>query len=295
MDPHEKATNAIMRLRRPDHKSLSTRSSSLSRVVLIRKEIGAMMDRTGSTGEVVKRDANTKQTIGSSLRTLLRDVSIASKRLELCIDAHVLASGSQMTELIEAWKFAAEVYNQLLLWPSIVSPESKMRACVLPVKPPYIDGMVNREGQVYVFPSLQYGAVYGAYQCSCIHMCQSLRMAHRFIHGQGRTLPLDSEIKPSQDDVLATLDSAVADIFGTSPFMLGDINSDGELDTSNERRALGAFFLLRSVYVALSVDNLAQPQLRKLLGLLGRIGSGFGIKTASNRRQKWLAQHPGWA
>ncbi|KAL5383134.1 hypothetical protein DPSP01_006110 [Paraphaeosphaeria sporulosa] len=290
-DPHEKATTAMMRLRRPDHESLSNRSSSLSRVVLIRKEIKAMTDRTDSNMEVGERYVDTKQTVGSGLRMLLRDVFIASRGLEVCTAAQDIATGSHMTAFTEAWKFAVEVYNHLILWPSTVPPAWKMKAYVFPMTPSHIDGLTNREGQVYAFSSLQHGAVYGAYQCSRINICQSLRKAYRFIHQQPRQL-FDSNFEPSQGEVLETLNSAVDDIFGTSPFMLGDVTSNGQLNATNERRALGAFFLLRSVYVALSVDTLTQPQSRKLLHLLGRIGSEFGIKTASNRRDKWLAQHP---
>jgi hypothetical protein len=291
-DPHEKATTEIMRLRRPDHESLSNRSSSLSRTVLIRKEIHSMMEGTDSSSmEVGKRYVETKQSIGSSLRTLLRDVFIASKRLEVCTEALGTATAPQMQAFTLAWEFAANVYNQLMLWPSTLPPAWKRKACHLPVTLAHIDGMVNCEGQVYVFSSLQHGAIYGAYQCSCIHLCQSLRKAYRFIHRQSH----GSSFAPSEEGVLETLNSTIDDVLGTSPFMLGDVNSVGEANLSVEKRALGAFFLLRSVYVALSVDTLSQAQLRKFLELLRRIGTEFGIQTASNRRDKWLAQHPGWA
>lgn len=253
------------------------------------------MDRTDSNMEVGKRYVDTKQTVGSSLRKLLRDVFDASTRLHACTVVEETATDSQMQAFTEAWKLAEEVYNQLLIWPSTVPPAWKMKTRVLPMTPSHIVGLVNRNGQVYLFSSLHYGAVYGAYQSSRINMCQSLRQAYRFIHRQDRIPSFDNAFAPSEDEVLNTIDSTVDDIFGTIPFMLGDVDPEGHLNTTNERRALGAFFLLRSVYVALSVDTLSQTQLRKLLDLLTRIGTEFGIKTASTRRNKWLAQHPGWS
>ncbi|KAF2437543.1 hypothetical protein P171DRAFT_491883 [Karstenula rhodostoma CBS 690.94] len=172
----------------------------------------------------------------------------------------------------EAWNSATEVYNQILLWPSTVPPAWKMKACVLPMTPSHIVGQTNRKGQAYVFSSLQYGAVYVAHQCSHIHLCQSLGKAYRFIHRQHRTITFDSDFRPSEDEVLETLNSTVDDMFDISPFMLGDVNSEGQLNMTNERRALGAFFLLRSVYVALSVDPLSHPQLQKLFISWGASG-----------------------
>jgi hypothetical protein len=254
-----------------------------------------MMDHTdNSSMEVGERYVDTKQSIRGSLRTSLRDVFIASKRLEVCTEAQGTATAPQIKAFTEAWKFAANVYIELSRWPSTLPPAWKIRAYHLPVIPAHIDGMVNRKGQVYVFSSLQYGAVYGAYQCSCIHLCQSLQNAYRFIHRQSHGSSFDDSFAPSEDEVLESLNSTVDDMFGISPFMLGDVNSEGQVILSNDKRALGAFFLLRSVYVALSVDTLSQAQLRKLLGLLRRIGSEFGIQTASNRRNRWLAQHPEW-
>lgn len=253
-----------------------------------------MEDRTENPSDVGSRDIDAKQSIGGSLRTSLRDVYIASRRLQVCTNIQEGPTDSQMDASTKAWRFAANLYDRLMLWPSTLPPAWKMKAHVLQTTPSYMEGLTNDKGQVYTFSSLQHGAIYIAYQCSRIHLCQSMQKARRSMYQQwGISLP-DSAFTPPDDDISAALSSSVDEVFGIGSFMLGDVSPEGRINTSSERRALGAFFLLRGVHVALSVDTLSQRQRLKILDLLHRIGTEFGIKVASRRREKWLVEHPEW-
>ena len=80
-DPHEKATAELMRLRQLGREKTSSRSTSLSRLVLIRKEIQAMDDRHEEPVPQGITSVESENTAGAELRILLRDTAVACRRL----------------------------------------------------------------------------------------------------------------------------------------------------------------------------------------------------------------------
>lgn len=288
-DPHEKATAELMRLRRPGNEKMSSRSSSLSRLVLIRQEIQAMDDRHEKPTPKGTTPLESENTAGVELRILLRDTAVACRKLEVCASTTEGIVGIQSDTPAQAWEHAKDVYYRVLLWPSTLPPAWQMRACTLTDASLHLRSL-NPESHMCLFTSVQFGAVWIAYFCSQIHLCLSLLKATRSIQSQPQTATFEAGITPSVTEIAKTIHSTVDSIVNSSAFLLGDVDSEGQTNVTKEKRALGAFFLLRGLDIALAVPMLSAVHQQSILELLRRIGTEFGIKIALIRRERWLAQ-----
>ena len=278
----------LIRLRHLSGAAPSSRSISLSRIVVIRTEIQAMDIRPEDSYESELAVCR-KYSAATPFRLLLRDTAIAWRQLDGLATAKEM-SKSQSEVLGEAWKFAAEVFDRMLLWPSTVPTPWQMRVSVQSNLPTRDIGHKNTH--VLLFTSVQYGAIWIAYFCSRIHLCLSLLKTIRSIQEKDQALPCKAEMKPSASELEGTIMSTVGSILSSSAFLLGDVDPRGQEILNLERRALGAFFLLRGLDVALTVPTLCPTHQKAILNILKRIGSEFGIKAALNRREEWLAQNP---
>lgn len=288
-DPHEKATAELMRLRQLGREKTSSRSTSLSRLILIRKEIQAMDNRHEEPVPQGTTSVESENTAGAELRIILRDTAVACKKLETSTSKKCVAAEIQLETSIEALEEAKDVYRRSLLWPTTLPPAWQMRVSTLagsalhPRSP-------HPERQCYLFTSVQFGAVWIAYLCSQIHLCLSLLKVACFIQLQPQAAVFETESSPSTAEIMKIIHSTVDSIICASAFLLGDVNSEGQANETTEKRALGAFFLLRGLDVALAVPMLPPAQQQTLLGLLTRIETEFGIRGALNRREQWLVQ-----
>ena len=289
-DPHEKATSELMRLRRLGHEKASSRSTSLSRLVLIRKEIQAMDDRHEKPAQQETTSIESDNIAGAELRVLLRDTAVVCRKLVDSTSTENAAAEVQLETSIDALEQAKDVYHRSLLWPATLPPAWQPRVCALTYSALYPRSL-HSQRHCYLFTSVQFGAVWVAYFCSKIHLCLSILKATRSIQLRPQTTVHATESTLSATEITKTIRTTVDSIIDASAFLLGDIDSEGQVNTMKEKRALGAFFLLRALDVALAVPMLPPAQQQSLLGLLTRIGTEFGIKGALNRREQWLVQN----
>lgn len=279
----------LIRLRHLSGEVPSNRSMSLSRIVVIRTEIQTMDarhdDSPGSDIAVCR-----KYTAASPFRVLLRDTAIAWRKLD--VFASMKPTEEELPGIFAgAWNFAVEVYDRMLLWPYTLPTPWQMKLAVLLNPPSYLAGL-KPEGQISLYTSVQYGAIWIAYFCSRIHLCLSMLKARHLIQMQPHAPLCGITLTPSEEELENTITSTVDSILSSSPFLLGFANSRVRNNPDLEKRALGAFFLLRGLDVALTVPKLSPVHQRAILDILKRIGTEFGIKAALNRREEWLAENP---
>lgn len=95
----------------------------------------------------------------------------------------------------------------------------------------------------------------------------------------------------SDTDFKGLLSANVESLLSCAPYMMGDIDGEGNLQIGNRAKILGAFFLLRGLLTANSVRHLCSGQRQAILDYFDRIGSRCGIQMALYAKNHWLANH----
>lgn len=222
---------------------------------------------------------------GNSLRLLLREVAIASAHIKTAMSKTEHGTPNN-TSLLGTLHEAVNVYSRLLLWPSSLPAHWRCRPHIVP------DGTLNtipsenKQSTIFLFTTVQHGAVWTAYFSSRIQLSQILLQGYQFLgeHCDTRTFM-------SGQDLREVLIRDVADMCACAPYLLGDVDEQGRLVTNVDSKSLGAFFLVRGLSLANSVEDLPPRTRQTILDLYKRIGGQFGIKSAWNLREEWLASH----
>ncbi|KAI0439991.1 hypothetical protein F4803DRAFT_578173 [Xylaria telfairii] len=138
-----------------------------------------------------------------------------------------------------------------------------------------------------LFKDISHGAMWIGFWCTLIYALQIL------IHTS--SLPNIKQLF-SQDwhqncTLIKRLRDAVDEICSCVPYMMADVDQLGLPTVGKDGKALGSFFLLRGLYVAICVDELTDLQSHYILKTLLRIAHVRGIKLALRPRGRWLARH----
>lgn len=237
-----------------------------------------------------QNSTNSPSSIGPSLRMLFREVSVACAKLQSII-SQVEEKNIPHESIWRPWRHALDVYVQLEFWQVSVPSDWKYKICPAPDIISLKDVPSNYRNSIAIFTSLQHGGVWVAYSCSRIHLSQSLLQGYRVLCMNPHIEPTNGGFDISEGDIWMMRHLATDDICFSASYMLGDVDEHGQVVSGLEHKTLGAFFLLRGLFVANAEDNLPLHQRRMLLHLLGRIGSEFGIKAAANHRGQWIACH----
>lgn len=226
--------------------------------------------------------------LGSSLWPLLSKASMSRLKLQAFISQSSIKESLPGTSFSEALQNAFDIYSHLISWSSSVLPEWKFDIFTI-LQDHGSDEAWSVLKQIHVFSNIQIAALWMIYWCGCIHLVQSLIESYRIFRtgyaGQ-------SEYSVSKKSLCDSLSMFVDKICSSAPYLLGDVDNNGKVKIGAESKGLGAFFLLRGLGTANSVDSLSLSQRHLILDYLDRIGSTFGIKSASHARTRWLTSHP---
>ena len=182
------------------------------------------------------------------------------------------------------------VHGELATWPVSVSEKDEFRS----VSAKDIQGINADFPQVYlVFDSVQHCALWMSYWCIRLQFLQHMETFITFIE----TFSASGAMMPSSgtallDQLRNEQTSIVDQICSSSAYMLGDIGEDGKQQTRYSSKALGAYFLLRGLYVAIHLESVSPVRRDYMLDRLLQIGRSKGIAQALRGRQHWLATHP---
>lgn len=223
-----------------------------------------------------------KTVLGTLLWPLLRDVSICRSKIETAI-AQVTFTPTQHGALKVALQEAMLTFNRLHHWPQNVPTQLRYK-----IAQSGEDGQLdfstrNPSERTFVFLRIQHGTLWMLYWLSCIHITQAMKNGYNVIN---RYLPTNNESKHLMDIFYERLVESTANIISCAPFLMGDIDEQGNLKIGETGKTLGAFFLLRGLVTAISVAEISPSQKQTILAYLERIGSAFGIKKALVARNR---------
>lgn len=179
------------------------------------------------------------------------------------------------------------VYLRLLRWQSAQLSVWSYQSCEMHSQ----DDDDHHQGtfpyKYHLFKDISHGAMWIGFWCTLIYALQIL------IHTC--SLPNIQQLF-SQDwhqnyDLRKQLRDAVDEICSCVPYMMADVDQLGLPTVGKDGKALGSFFLLRELYVAICVEELTDLQSHYILKTLLRIAHVRGIKLALRPRDRWFARH----
>ncbi|PNP43106.1 hypothetical protein TGAMA5MH_05039 [Trichoderma gamsii] len=147
------------------------------------------------------------------------------------------------------------------------------RPTVIPNPQFHANSSVYLPACLIIFPNISVSSIWTSYYIAQLSVLKSIAAINS----------LDSVASVSALDSLDVQSSlvAVADaICSTVPYMLGLINSSGEVITDGDTRCAKAFFVTRSLYLAVQVSGLPDLQVQWMLDTLEFIGHERGVGKA---------------
>ncbi|KAJ3577651.1 hypothetical protein NPX13_g2913 [Xylaria arbuscula] len=284
-DPHQRGLVELSRLRRGSARPRAESENSLLQIIHGRVHVNAIgglspssidIDYDGETVNVRPHEAELWQ--------LMRRTS------QCCVKTQVAVSASRIStlqnEAIKSLDDLLSVYFDLLRWRDTLPSTRAYQSCKTPAP-----DCTSHSGPIYpekyhLFKDIQNGAMWISFWCTIVYALQVLVDASSLPYLE----QFFAERKYSTQNLRYSLYGAVDDICACVPYMLGDVDWLGLPTIGKDSKALGAFFLLRGLYVASCVKDLRTRQREYMNAMFLRIAYGKGIKLALRPRTRWLAQ-----
>ena len=271
------------------HDLMSPLSQSLSFAIQSRLYISELDGKRPNSSPVQHSVVRTPTPHHAALWQLFGSTARVCRRMR-----HLTASAGQNTSSNAAIQIVFQqmfaIHGELATWPMSVSEKDELRS----VPAEDIHGVDSEFPHVYhVFDSVQHCALWMSYWCIRLQFLEHMKTFISFVE----TFSVGNTTIPSSSacllDQLSCEQTTIVDhICGSSPYMLGDIGEDGKRQTRSKSKALGAFFLLRGLYVAMHIKSTPTVQTDYMLDRLLQIGRSKGIAQALRGRLHWLATHP---
>lgn len=210
---------------------------------------------------------------------LLHEVSASCHRLRAILAGADEGKEYPTRELFQAFEAAQSLHSRLLSWSSLIPPDWGYRVCTLPFSAPSGLESVQLYQRVYLFDSIMHAGMWVGYWCSRIHLSQHLISILALL---SQTLDV-TVFSLSQDALRSELSTIVDDVCASAAYLLGHVDGQGELMVGKQGKQLGAYFLLRGLYVSSTVDAISDSQRQQILDYLFHIGHARGIQLALRR------------
>ena len=282
-DPHQKGLIELSRLRYRNTRPRTASDNSLLQIIHSRVHINAIGGLSPSSIDV-NYDVEGVEVPprGTGIWRIMRRTS----RCCIATQRAISASSKQTlkSEAIKSLDDLFSAYIDLLNWGDALPSTWSYKYCKMPSSGN--SALHNYPEKYYIFKDIQHGAMWLSFWCNAIYALQT--------HIRGTSHPVlgqcfDRE-KYSTQYHKKRLYSAVDDICACVPYMLGEVDCLGLPTAGGDSKALGAFFLLRGLYVASCVTEVSTLQREYMNTTFLRIAHGKGIKLALRPRSRWLNQ-----
>ncbi|KAI1323166.1 hypothetical protein F5Y16DRAFT_403667 [Xylariaceae sp. FL0255] len=282
--PHEAGLLSLLR-KRGDNQCGNSIGSDLYRRALRNRQINMLGSHLNFHLDP-KPDNEGFDQAGDELWALLRESTTNCNTLRELMSESIQSQLS--SDINDAFGKVVTTLSRLGNWKRCLPRRWQYRSCAIP-------GVSNREDvtqttypdRVYLFRDVMLGGRWIAFWSAQIHVLKTIiNCVKLFPHLQD-----DSAHHHHHQDFEENLREIVDDICASVPFMMDSVDQTGLPRVSGTGKALGAFFLLRALYVANLIENLRDEQRRCIMKSLLRIAHVRGIKLALMPRMRWVAQH----
>lgn len=220
------------------------------------------------------------------LWTLFSQVSSSCHQVRL-LATHVRNDSiSHQSKVIDTLETAIRVESQLAAWKRSLPEQDRSDTHVIHL--PDTVGQQSFPSKALVFMDVQDGARWLGFWGSHNYILRALLDVLDLLDGIDIDRSCLSVGIPSRETLRSQVLSNVEDICSSVPFMLGEIDTDGNPSCETRGRALGAYFMAQSLDKVNEVADIQAAQRKYTLDCLLKIGCGWGIGAALRSRTKWL-------
>ncbi|KAI0108911.1 hypothetical protein GGR51DRAFT_513554 [Nemania sp. FL0031] len=277
-DPHAKGLMELLRLRGASRPCTSS-GNGLLRIIHSRVHMNAV---GGLSPSRIDAEDVTAVDLPSDQIEFWRRIREASQR---CVEAQrvisVAGQDSFISEVMKSLDHVLSAYLSLLDW------QADLPASWLYQSYAHESQEGTFPGKYHVFKNIHHGATWISFWCTLVYVLQTLVRVSSWS-------AVRRILGPSWDqnwDLSKRLRDTVADICASVPYMMTDVDQSGLPTVGKDGKALGAFILLRGLYVAICVEEIADVQQEYILRTLLRIAHVRGIKLALRPRNRWFSEH----
>ncbi|KAI1131827.1 hypothetical protein F5Y10DRAFT_232635 [Nemania abortiva] len=284
-DPHARGLVELSRLRGTSRPSTSS-GNELLRIIHSRVHMnsvgGLFPSRIDAQYDIEAADLPPRQV---ELWRLIRETS------QRCVEARGVISASShgvlKSEMIKSLDHVLSAYISLLDWQVALPSSWLYQSYKTSTQDEHESQQDTHPEKYHIFKNIHHGATWISFWCTIIYALQILVRVS--------SLPvLQHVLGPSWYqtwDLRKRLRDTVDDICACVPYMMADVDQSGLPTVGKDGKALGSFILLRGLYVAICVEEIASVQRDYILGTLLRISHVKGIKLALRPRNRWFSQH----
>lgn len=284
-DPHDKGLIQLLRLR-GNARSGTDSENDLLRIIHGRVHTNSVGGLSPSQIEVgYDVEAVDIPTYQHELWRLIRETS------QCCSEARGIISdsckGVFKSEVIQSLDHVLSAYLGLLDWQATLPSSLVYQSCNIPGQ----DDLGLRQGtfqeKYHLFKNIHQGGTWITFWCTLIYALQtlvhisSLPLVQQILgHGWNQSWGFIRRLRDTVDEICACV-----------PYMMVDVDQSGLPTIGKDGKALGSFFLLRGLYVASCVEEMASVQREYVMRTLLRIAHIKGIKLALRARSRLFSQH----
>lgn len=214
---------------------------------------------------------------------LLRQASVSCSLIHEAISQTPLKGEKQIGALTTALRQGLCTKTAMESWRTVVPSEWEYRI----VRMPQID-LENEElaesAVLFLFKDVHQGGMWLGYWVAYIRLLQNLLLVIALLSQRSGFV--------YQSEIQSDLFNAIGCIVSSIPYMMNDVDEQGQIRTKDETRDLGPYFLLFGLHVANSIDDIPLPMRRNILDAMFRIGHVKGVRLALLSRNAWLRSNP---
>ncbi|KAJ8128076.1 hypothetical protein O1611_g5560 [Lasiodiplodia mahajangana] len=279
-NPHAKGLVELLRLRGSSRPGTSS-GNDLLRIIHSRvhmNSVGGLSPSRIDAQDVKAVDLPPHQV---KLWRLIREIS------QRCVDAQgaISIAGQSVfkSEVIKSLDHVLLAYLSLLNWQMDLPSTWSYQSYKTSAQDDHDTQQGDFPGKYHVFKNIHYGAMWISFWCTLIYALQTL------VHVS--SLSVVQHVFNPGWDLRKRLRDAVDEICACVPYMMADVDQSGLPIIGKDGKALGAFLLLRGLYVAICVEEISSAQREYILRTLLRIAHAKGIKLALRPRDRWFSEH----
>lgn len=273
-DPHELGLSELLCLYSTDRLHTSI-GQDLLRTILSKRQLARLASDSSSESES-KHDLKlpTGQPARDSLSRCLY------KAARCCFEASILLKSPRQSytkmNVLESIDSVYSAYIQMLDWEETVPSGWRYTSHIFHKDAEQINGLQGYPQTYFIFNNAHYCGMWITVWCAHIHLLQALE----------DLLSLTVSTEPPRSlsdlgwDLHERLSTLADSICASVPYMMNDINYDGRPGIAASGKAIGAFFLLRGLYVAKQIRALSTAQQAYISETLLHIAHVKGIKAA---------------
>ena len=191
-------------------------------------------------------------------RNLLRELTLRQHGILICETCHFLADTdvhlrttmtaiNSITEMRNILQRGLSIHERLVSWSQGVPDLYKYTTTNIPSCCPEDPSEVYARVSIHLYSNMSVALLWDVHRITRILLLMNLKRCIRALRIHDSEHSATPNLLLFSDDVLPRVHSLIDDVCASVPFLLGQVDSDGNLRLSGHTKALGGLYLLFSL------------------------------------------------